>query len=279
MSASMRHETEAPSQYPQVDRRSGLSVREFRKEYLYSRRPVVITDAIDSWPARDLWTLEYFKSRYAHTQITVFRLGGERYQPDDYETVKLSTFIDRLQADAFDTYPYYVRDDWRIFQTHKELLSDYKVPKYFFDWFVFLPEFMRLTYPRIFIGPRGALTPLHLDIWGTHAWLAQLVGRKRWILFPPEQQGLLYDCSVQPQNPDFVRFPLFRQAKPVECTIGPGDLIFVPGGWAHEVVSLDATLSITHNYMGPGCFTQSLSGCVQEQVFGRLKHRLGINHA
>ena len=279
MSASIRQETEVTSQFPQVDRRNGLSLREFRKEYLYARRPVVITDAIDSWPARDRWTLDYFKSQYSDTSITVCRLGGERYRPDDTEKVRLSAFIDRLQANTFETYPYYVRDDWRIFQIHKELLSDYEVPNYFFDWFAFLPPFMRLTYPRIFIGPRGALTPLHLDIWGTHAWLAQLVGRKRWILFPPDQKELLYDCTVQPQNPDFARFPLFRKAKPVECTIGPGDLIFVPGGWAHEVISLDATISITHNYMGPGCFTQSLSGSVKDQVFGRLKQRLGMSHA
>ena len=154
-------------------------------------------------------------------------------------------------------------------------MQDYSVPKYFFDWFAFLPGFMRLIYPRIFIGPRGAITPLHLDIWGTHAWLAQLVGRKRWILFPKDQQSFLYNCRVQPQSPDLQRFPLFRNAKPVECTIGPGDLIFVPGGWAHEVTSLDATISITHNFMGPGCLTQSVTGSMKEMVFDRLKRKLG----
>jgi histone arginine demethylase JMJD6 len=261
------------SQFPQVDRRSGLSLREFQKDYLYPGKPVVITDAIEAWPARSRWTMDYFKSRYAETLVTVYRLGGERYDAAGTEMMKLSLFIDRIQTSSFETYPHYVRDDWQLFLNHKELLSDYQVPEYFFDWFVFLPGFMRLIYPRIFIGPKGAITPLHLDIWGTHAWLAQLIGRKRWILFSPDQRELLYDCNVQPQNPDLQRFPLFRKSRPVECTIGPGDLIFVPGGWAHEVVSLDATISITHNYMGPGCFASSFSGSVKDQVFNRLRRR------
>jgi histone arginine demethylase JMJD6 len=258
------------AQFPQVDRRAELSLREFRTEYLWPGRPVVITDAIESWPARSHWTFNYFRSHYPDTDVKVFWLRGERYEPSSTEKMQLGAFIDRIQTNSFDTYPCYIRDDWQIFLTHKELLSDYQVPKYFFDWFAFLPRFMRLIYPRIFIGPKGAITPLHLDIWGTHAWLAQLIGRKRWILFPRDQQELLYDCNVQPQHPDFDRFPLFRKSKPVECTIGPGDLIFVPGGWAHEVVSLDATMSITHNYMGPGCFAQSLTGCVKRQMFDRL---------
>ena len=276
MSASIGHtntlnEENKFSQFPQVDRRSGLSLREFRKEYLYPGKPVVITDAIESWPARTRWTLDYFKSRFAATRVTVYRLGGERYDASGTELMSLATFIDRIERSGFDTYPYYVRDDWQIFLTHKELLSDYSVPKYFYDWFGCLPGFMRLIYPRIFIGPKGAITPLHLDIWGTHAWLAQLVGRKRWILFSPDQQQFLYECNVQPQKPDYERFPLFRNAKAIECTIGPGDLIFVPGGWAHEVVSLDATISITHNYMGPGCFASGFSGSFKEKVFDRLK--------
>jgi hypothetical protein len=273
MTVSIQSDKTITSEFPQVDRRSRLSLREFRKEYLYSGKPVVITDAIESWPARSRWTLDHFASRYADTPVTVYRLGGERYEASRAETMELSHFIARVRTHSFDTYPCYVRDDWQIFMAHKELLGEYDVPKYFFDWFVLLPGFMRLIYPRIFIGPRGAITPLHLDIWGTHAWLAQLVGRKRWVLFSPDQQRWLYDCSVQPQNPDFKRFPLFRKTKPIECTIGPGDLIFVPGGWAHEVVSLDATISITHNYMGPGCFTQSLSGSMKQQVLDRLRRR------
>jgi histone arginine demethylase JMJD6 len=261
------------ARYPEIDRRSGLTPAEFRHEYLYRRRPVVITDAMDRWKARTLWTFDYFRTRYGDTPVTVYRLDGAKYQPDGIRQMKLADFIGEVSQHDFSTFPCYVRDDWRLFRAHPELLGDYAVPEYFFDWFSLVPSFMRLVYPRIFIGPRGAVTPLHLDIWGTHAWLGQLVGRKRWILFPPDQRELLYDCAVSVLNPDLERFPRFAQTAPVECTIGPGDLVFVPGGWAHEVVSLEASISISHNYMGPGCFRSSLAGSTKTQVIDRLARR------
>src|SRR5437016_651672 len=255
----------------QVDRRAALSVREFRTEYLYTGKPVVISNAIEDWKARSLWTLDHFRSRYGATQITLSRYEGEHYRATSVKTASLGSFIDAIKVNDFTTHPYYVRDDWRIFVSHKELLTDYEVPKYFFDWYAFVPGFMRLIYPRIFIGPKGAITPLHCDIWETHAWLAQLVGRKRWLLFPPDQREFLYDYQVQPCQPDLEKFPLFSNTRPLECTIGPGDVIFVPSGWSHEVISLDATISITHNYLGPGCFKSGLTNCVKEKLVDRLK--------
>ncbi len=260
------------AQLPQVDRRSKLSVGEFNQEYRSLGRPVVITDAIEDWPALSSWTFDYFKSHYGATLVNVHRYEGGKYKTDHVEQMVLADFIDRLLANNWSSCPYYIRDDWRFLRQHQELLADYKTPQYFFDWFTFFPRFMRLIYPRIFIGPQGAVTPLHVDIWGTHAWLAQLVGRKRWLLFPPDQEKFLYNYDVDPDRPDFNRFPLFRQARPLECIIGPGDLIFVPGGWAHQVTSLDPTISLTANYMGPGCFGPSLTNAIREQLLKRMRN-------
>ena len=262
------------SQFPQIDRRSGLSVREFKREYQSPGRPVVLTDAIEGWRARSSWTFDFFKSHYGKVQVKMYRYDGGSYQPNRIEQMPLAAYIDKILTNDWDTFPYYVRDIWSLFVEHKELLDDYMIPRYFFDWFTLLPSFMRLVYPRIFIGPQGAVTPLHQDIWETHAWLSQLVGRKRWILFSPDQCKLLYDYQVQPDSPDLERFPLFQQAKPVECTIGPGDTIFVPSGWAHWVVSLDPTISLTYNYMGPGCFWTALINSVRELILARLKNAL-----
>src|SRR5438045_3990797 len=111
------------TQFPQVDRCSNLSRREFRREYLYPGRPVVITDVTESWPARSRWSLEYFRSHCGETDVTVFCLGGARYEPADTQTMALSSFIEKIQTSSFDEYRYYIRDDWRIFVTHKELLA------------------------------------------------------------------------------------------------------------------------------------------------------------
>lgn len=266
------------ARYPEADRRDKLSVKEFKNEYLYPNRPVVITDAIDSWRAKTAWTMEFFRSRYGHLRPKIFRYDFEdEYVPENVDEILLADFIDKVETLDWEEYPHYLRDNWRLIYDHRELRSDFEKFSYFFDWFELLPPFMRMPYPRLFIGPKGAMTPLHIDVWSTHAWLSQLVGRKRWILFPPEQVPLLYDCSVRVERPNFDTHPRYREAKPIEATIGPGDTIFAPSGWAHWVYSLDATISLSGNFMGPGCFASCAPNIFRVFILDRLKSRLGLS--
>jgi lysine-specific demethylase 8 len=193
-------------------------------------------------------------------RVAVHRYDEEReFTPDAVKEMTLRDYVEGVTTKDWREFPYYLRDNWRIFHTHPELMAEHDVPPYFFDWFRFLPGFMRLPYPRIFIGPKGAITPLHADIWGTHAWLSQLVGKKRWLLFSPDQRKFLYDFDVRCEAPDLRRHPLYREARPLEAVIGPGDTIWVPGNWSHWVHSLEAGISLTYNYMGPGCFRSCLA--------------------
>jgi hypothetical protein len=260
---------DAVPRYPEVDRRSGLSIAEFNREYRSKGKPVVITDAVETWRSRETWTFDFFKSSLGDAQVLVYKYRGEKYKPTDASRMRLADYIEGVSSGDWTSFPYYIRDNWALLRENPQLDRDYSYPEYFFDWFSILPGFMRLKYPRIFIGPRGAVTPLHLDIWSTHAWLTQLAGRKRWILFSPEQRSLLHNLQVDPNRPDHQRFPLFRHAQGFECTIGPGDTVFVPGGWAHWVESLDSSISLSSNYMGPGAFWLPLIGATHELVLKR----------
>ena len=259
-----------------VDRRRDLSIKEFKREYFYPGRPVVIEDAIDQWKARSSWTFDFFRFRFGKDIIETYRYEQGNYQPDHINRIPLGAFIDEIIANDWDTYPYYMRDNCGFLLQHKELLTDFSEPKYFFDWFRLLPTSMRRPGLRIFIGPKGAVTNLHQDIWGTHFWMAQLAGRKRWVMFSPDQMGLLYNnCwQVRPDNPDLDRFPMFANAKGLDCTIGPGDLIFLPSKWVHWVLSLDPTISLSYNFMGPGCFRVCLAGYMRDFLGARIKRTL-----
>lgn len=79
-----------------------------------------------------------------------------------------------------------------------------------------------------------------------------VAGRRRFTLFPPDQIGNLYigpiDRTPAGQaislvdfaNPDFERFPKFEKALESACVadMEPGDAIFIPGMWWHNVQSL-----------------------------------------
>jgi ribosomal protein L16 Arg81 hydroxylase len=100
-------------------------------------------------------------------------------------------------------------------------------------------------------GPNRISTPLHRD--SGDAFLGQLIGRKRFKLYSPDQTLYLYvfksynrdqPCWVNPWEPDFKRFPLFSEAFATEFILEPGELLIIPRGWYHTVMALDRTLSV-----------------------------------
>lgn len=112
--------------------------------------------------------------------------------------------------------------------------------------------------PRIWLG-NAVTTPTHLDEWFNLGCVVH--GRRRFTLFPPEQIGNLYvgplDYAptgapmslVQLHAPDFARFPRFRQALAAarRAELSPGDALFIPPLWWHNVESLEP-LNVWVNY-------------------------------
>lgn len=236
-----------------VERREGVSPLEAAAR----RTPLIFTDLAQGWPARERWTFERFRAAYGDTRVQVQThersafLDGARV-----ESMALRELIDAVLASDFASRPLYLRD-WVFWRDHPELTSDYRVPPHFRDWFRLLPRALRLEYPRIYVGPDGAVSSLHSDIWGTHAWMTQLQGSKRWLLFAPDQAANLHGLRCDPLRPDLARFPGLARAAAHEGVIGPGETIFVPSGWLHCVESIGPTISLTYNFMGPGCLARS----------------------
>jgi len=112
--------------------------------------------------------------------------------------------------------------------------------------------------PSIWIGNRVTAS-CHYDAPNNIACCA--VGRRRFTLFPPEQIHNLYPGPLEPTpggqavsvvdfgNPDFERFPRFRQALAAgqSAVLEPGDAIFIPSMWWHHVQGLDA-FTVLVNY-------------------------------
>lgn len=104
--------------------------------------------------------------------------------------------------------------------------------------------------PNIWIGNRTAI-PTHYDTSDNIACV--VAGRRRFTLFPPEQVRNLYvgpiDFTpagqpislVNPYTPDLERFPKFAEAMPTALVaeLEPGDALYIPSLWWHQVESLD----------------------------------------
>ncbi len=110
--------------------------------------------------------------------------------------------------------------------------------------------FDKMGPPRFWLGPAGTVTPLHCDY--DDNIFAQIWGSKRIFLSPPhhgeflyprEANAILFGSPFDPEAPDFEKFPLARQALMIEVIVNPGDLLYVPAGWYHQVRALTFSLS------------------------------------
>lgn len=105
--------------------------------------------------------------------------------------------------------------------------------------------------PRIWIGG-PARVQTHFD--PVHNLACAVAGRRRFIVFPPDQLANLYlgPFELTPagavislaslEEPDFERFPRLRAAldTAMVAVLEPGDALFLPHYWFHHVTALGA---------------------------------------
>lgn len=217
----------------EVDRVQTIARSEFQSSYLRPERPLVIRSLADSWPAREKWTPEFFRREHGHRQVKVYDASfaepGSTYM-SSLRTIPLSEYIDRV---------IHKDDDLRMFLYNMvseapELKQDVIFPD-LVDGFSKLFIFM-------FFGCKGSVTPIHYDIDMTHVFHTPLYGRKRVVLFAPDQSKRLYQhpftirSYVNVDAPDYAKFPALASAEGFQTVLEPGETLFIPSGYWHHIV-------------------------------------------
>lgn len=224
--------------------RDGLSVEEFRRRYLAQGLPVIISNALADWPLFNMSreeSLTYFAELQGitrHGDYVEKTFSTER----DFRSTSMADFIAALDGEQEEGVPPpYMGNN--VLPT--QLLELIRFPDYF--------EHSLYIKPRIWIGPKGTLTPLHRD--DTDNLFAQVWGRKSFILAAPHHrealgtwstspEGGLEGCEVNPDAPDYERFPSAREVVFLRIELEAGDLLFLPDGWFHQVESVSTSLSV-----------------------------------
>jgi len=244
--------------------------RKFRDEIVTQYRPAVLRGLVGSWPAvQAALTSPADVSRY----LTAFDNGtpvdailmppqarGQIFYNDAMDRfnfarrrLPLSAIVEQLSRYALFENPPSVAVQSALIP---ECLPGFTAENR-------LPILDEAVTPRIWLGNRVTV-PAHFDESNNVACV--VAGRRRFTLFPPEQVANLYIgpldyaptgaamSMVQLAEPDFERFPRFKEALSAACTaeLGPGDALFIPTLWWHHVESLDQELNILVNYWWNG---------------------------
>ena len=246
----------------QVERIERPDRNAFYKNYVLPNKPVIISKAVNEWKAFSTWSIDYFKSIAGDTNIRVEVSPNKVFPPVHEQSIKRSgyhhesmtfgEYIDKITSESLGAYGYYFAQQ-PVDVLFPQLMNDIKSPDYFKE--------ESLISTNLWFAGAGNITPMHYDL--VHNLFAQVIGRKRVTLFAPEQTKLLYPfpktspiahfSRVNLDDPDLVKFPRFPYARPLECIVEPGDILFIPIFWWHQVYSLDVSVAISF-WSHPGWF-------------------------
>jgi histone arginine demethylase JMJD6 len=229
-----------------VDRRTNLSHAEFINEYVNKSLPVVLTDAAKDWKAMKKFTPQYFKDNYAHITKTV-----------DGVTYNMADYIDRMLTSTPENrapYPY----NFDVEKTFPELMADF-LPEVIYGKMdrinhKLMPRklLQGTTLYELFFGGNGSCFPsLHYDALFMHTQITQVYGAKDFIMYPPDQTASMYPYPNNPKfsqvnflNPDYEKFPLYKEAKPIEFTLQEGETLLFPSGWWHTTKITEPSITL-----------------------------------
>ena len=246
--------------FPAVDIRDDVRPADIAAVLKSLERPTIFKGLVADWPAvarakrsqADL--IDYLKACDAGKPAETFRQApggdGKYFYGDDPHgfnfqraALPLSLTLDRLNALRGQT------GAERIY-IQSAPLKEY-MPRFKTENPLTVPKDVPRAEPRIWIGNR-AVTQTHFDI--NYNLVCMVAGRKRFVLFPPDQTKNLYMGPLEAtisgvptsmaslENPDFDAHPLFREALEAATVadLEPGDALYVPYMWWHQVMSDDA---------------------------------------
>lgn len=251
----------------QIDREPTLSGRDFYRYYVLRNQPVVIPRMAAHWKATRLWSPTYFKENFGDEEIEMMDgREGDPYCDQNYKahqkTTTMRAFVERIEATEGESNDFYlVANNRNIERTgFSKLFEDVEIDESFFD------RTRRESYHSFWFGPRGTKTPLHHDT--TNILFFQIYGQKRIRLISPLHTELLVqlrnfysqvDCDGTPP----ALLDQFPSVSIKEVVLEPGDGLFLPAGWWHQVRALSVSINLSFmNFRLPNNFEEYAPGRV-----------------
>ena len=218
-----------------VERVEAIDKADFLSSFKKPGRPVVMEQLTADWPARSKWSVDYLKRTVGDHIVPLYdsdRAYGKKHQHAASAEMRLDEYMDLLLAGEKNLRMFF----YDLMAHAPELTGDFRWPD------IGLKLFKKL--PVLFVGGAGAKVQMHIDIDLADILLSHFGGKKRVLMFPPEQTPFMYRvpfsfsslADIDYDNPDFERFPALKNLSGQVAELHHGDVLYIPSGWWHYIV-------------------------------------------
>lgn len=219
-----------------------ISNSDFNSLHIKKNEPVLLTDMMSTWKAREIWSLDYFE-KIGKDKETFSYQGNIRQNETNWQFGEFIDYLNEIRNyDESSTKTYL--GNMPIAAMFPELLDHVD--------FSLLQKNVVRNSTSLWIGPPGTITGWHTDRLANNI-LALIEGRKLVFIVSPKDNHLMYTSKkyepgsklsdVNMEDFDETKTPDFRKANVQYAVIQPGQMLFIPQNWWHCVYGLDISIS------------------------------------
>ena len=228
----------------EIEKVDDISTEDFRRRFLFPKKPAVVKNLAKSWPAYTKWNFDYFKSIAGDQIVPLYdgsKTDGTKKVNEPDARMKFADYLDLIAREPSQLRIFL----FNIVSHMPDVKKDYINPPYC-KWWVD-------QIPAMFFGGAGSSVFMHYDIDKPSIFHTHFCGRKRVTLVGPEFTPLMYKLplswhaieDIDWRNPDFDKFPALRGVTAHTTILEHGETLYMPKGWWHFMEYLDGSFSIS----------------------------------
>ncbi|XP_040916457.1 bifunctional peptidase and (3S)-lysyl hydroxylase JMJD7 [Toxotes jaculatrix] len=252
----------------------------FYRDWIGPNKPCVIRNAFSHWPALSRWTPEYLREKVGSKVISVAvtpngyadAVNGDRFVMPEERQMTFSSVLDIIEGKVEECGVFYVQKQCSNLLEELPELTDDVEPH--IPWMSTalgkLPDAV-----NFWLGEANAVTSMHKDHYEN--LYCVISGEKNFILLPPTDRPFIpygvYQQAVyrqredgefevvdqsesekvpwiplDPLDPDLERYPQYRRARPVHCSVKAGEMLYLPSLWFHHVQQSHGCIAVNFWY-------------------------------
>ncbi|XP_065109754.1 bifunctional peptidase and (3S)-lysyl hydroxylase JMJD7 [Paramisgurnus dabryanus] len=258
-----------------------LSPLQFYRDWIGPNKPCIIRNAFNDWPALSKWNPAYLREKVGTKIISVAvtpngyadAVNGNRFVMPEERQMSFSYLLDIIEGK--------VKRGCGVFYVQKQCSNlTEEIPELTGDVLTHIPWMSEALGKlpdavNFWLGEESAITSMHKDPYEN--LYCVISGQKEFILLPPtdrpfipyelyqqatyrEKQDGTFEIvdedgsakvpwiPVDPLNPDYERYPSYKLAKPLYCTVKAGEMLYLPSLWFHHVRQSHGCIAVNFWY-------------------------------